>query len=199
MAEPDEPLIASLAEFAAIPGVPSEVTLRKLIKDHADFPAKPGKNGVAYEIDVERGIAWLKAREATELAAKRAHAEQVRQFGLELLGDGAAAEIGQAGLSAAERKQLLEEEFYAIKVAEKRGDLIRKADVEAAIADVLATDARRRATFMARLGKRVDLTREQIAAGEALMDADRKAYAAALERLTDTTDADAAHGAVTAV
>ena len=85
-----EPLIASLAEFAAIPGVPSEVTLRRLIKDNPDFPAKPGTNGVAYEIDVEAGCAWLKDREARRVQAERDHAEQVRQLGLELLGEGAA-------------------------------------------------------------------------------------------------------------
>jgi len=192
-------ITASLAEFAAIPGVPSQVTLRQLIKDNTDFPAKPGTNGVAYEIDVAPAIAWLKARDEKRIAAEREHADLVRQFGLELLGEGAASDVEQAGLSAAERKALLEEEFYAIKVAEKRGDLIRKADIESAIADVLVTDARRRATFMARLGKRVDLTREQIAAGDALMDADRKAFATALEILTEQDDVDAATGAAAAV
>lgn len=192
-------LIASLAEFAAIPGVPSQVTLRQLIKDNPDFPAKPGTNGVAYEIDVEQGIAWLKGRDEKRVAAERAHAEAVRQLGLELLGDGAAANVAQPGASAAERKQFYEEEYLAIKVAEKRGDLIRKAEIEAAISDVLVRDAQRRATFMARLGKRVDLTREVIASGETLMDADRRAFASALERLTETTDADAATGSDTAI
>lgn len=194
-----ERLIATLAEFAAIPGVPSEVTLRRLIKDNPDFPAKPGTNGVAYEIEVAEGVAWLKARDERRITAEREHADAVRQLGLELLGGDAAADVDQAGLSASDRKVLLEEELYAIKVAEKRGDLIRKADIEAAIADVLVRDAQRRATFMARLGKRVDLSREIIAAGEALMDADRRAYATALERLMDSPDADAATGADTAL
>lgn len=194
-----ERLIATLAEFAAIPGVPSQVTLRQLIKDNPEFPAKPGTNGVAYEIDVEDGIAWLKARDEKRIAAEREHAEAVRQLGMELLGDGAAANVSQPGASAAERKQFYEEEYLAIKVAEKRGELIRKAEIEAAISDVLVRDAQRRATFMARLGKRVDLTREVIAAGEALMDADRRAFASALERLTETSDADAATGADPAV
>lgn len=184
-----EPLIASLGEFAAIPGVPSEPTLRKLIREHPDFPATPGTNGQAYEIDVAAGIAWLKAREARRIEAERAHAEKVRQLGLELLGEGAAADVSQAGLSAEERRKLLEEEFYAIKVAEKRRELIRKADVEAAIADVLATDAQRRSDFMARLAKRVALTRDQIAAAEELLEHDRRQFAAALKGVTEVADA----------
>jgi hypothetical protein len=192
-------LTASLAEFAAIPGVPSEVTLRKLIKENADFPAVPGTNGVAYLIDVAEAVAWLKERDAKRIAADREHAEQVRQLGLELLGADAAADVGQAGLSIDERKKLLEEEFYAIKVAEKRGDLIRKADIEAAIADVIVADARNRANFMARLAKRVTLGREQIAAGQELMDHDRRQFAAALERLAEKKDADAASGGAAAV
>lgn len=194
-----EPLIASLAEFAAIPGVPSEVTLRRLIKDSPDFPAKPGTNGVAYEIDVEAGIAWLKDREARRVQSERDHADKVRQLGLELLGEGAAADVSQAGLSIDERKKLLEEEFYSIKVKERRGELIRKADVEAAIANVIATDKRLRENFMARLAKRVTLTRDQIAAGQGLIESDLRKFAAALENVTETSDADAATGDAAAV
>lgn len=194
-----EGLTATLGEFAAIQGVPSEPTLRRLIKENPDFPAVPGTNGVAYLIDVAGAVAWLKERDAKRVAAERAHAEQVRQLGLELLGEDAAADVGQAGLSIDERKKLLEEEFYAIKVAEKRGELIRKADVEAAIADVIVADARNRANFMARLAKRVTLGREQIAAGQELMDHDRRQFAAALERLTEKKDADAASGGAAAV
>jgi hypothetical protein len=194
-----ETLIASLAEFAAIPGVPSEVTLRRLIKENPDFPAVPGTNGVAYEIDVRAGIEWLKAREARRIAAEREHAEQVRQLALELLGEDAAADVSQAGLSIDERKKLLEEEFYAIKIAEKRGELIRKADIEAAISDVLVADARRRASFMTRLAKRVSLSREQLAAAEELMEFDRRQFAAALKGLIQNNDADAADGGAPAV
>lgn len=194
-----EVLIASLGEFAAIPGVPSEPTLRRLIKDHPDFPAVPGTNGQAYEIDVAAAIAWLKEREARRIQVERDHAERVRQLGLALLGEGAAADVSQAGLSIDERKKLLEEEFYAIKVAEKRGELIRKADIEAAIADVLAIDAQRRSDFMVRLAKRVRLTRDQIAAAEELLEYDRRQFAAALKGVTETRHADAAGGGAAAV
>lgn len=194
-----EALIASLGEFAAIPGVPSEPTLRRLIKENPDFPANPGTNGQAYEIDVAAGVAWLKAREAKRVQSERDHAERVRQLGLELLGEGAAADVSQVGLSADERRKLLEEEFYAIKVAEKRGELIRKIEIEAAISDVLVADAQRRASFMTRLAKRVNLTREQLAAAEELIDYDRRQFAAALKGLTENDDADAAGGGAAAV
>ena len=178
-------LTLTLEEFAKLDGVPGRDTLRRIIKDNPDFPAKPGSNGVAYEIDVEAGIAWLKEREARRVQAEREHAEKVRQLGLELLGEGAAADVERAGLSSDERRKLLEEEFYAIKVAEKRGELIRKSSIESAIADVLVTDARRRTTFMARLAKRVTLQRDAIAAGEALMDTDRRAFADQLSGLVE--------------
>lgn len=194
-----EALIASLGEFAAIPGVPSEPTLRRLIKDNPDFPANPGTNGQAYEIDVAAGIAWLKERDAKRVQSEREHAERVRQLGLDLLGDSAATDVSQVGMSADERRKLLEEELYAIKVAEKRGKLIRKADIEAAISDVLVADAQRRASFMTRLAKRVSLTREQLAAAEELIDYDRRQFAAALKGLTENDDADAAGGDAAAV
>lgn len=190
-------VIASLEEFCAIPGVPSFPTVRKLIQNNPDFPAKAGTNGKAYQIDVAKGIAWLQAQEESRVEEQRRHAEEVKQFGLELLGDGAATDLQQVGLTADERKKLLEEEFFAIKVREKRGELIRRAEIEAAASDVIVTDARRRSTFMSRLAKRVELTREQIAAGEALMDMDRKAFASDIERLAETDHVDAASGAVT--
>lgn len=191
--------MASLGEFCSIPGVPSEPTMRGLIRDNPDFPAKVGTNGKSYEIDVRAAIAWLQEREAKRVEAQRAHAEQVVQLGLELLGEGAAADVSQVGLSAEERRKLLEEELYAIKVAERRGELIRKADVEAAIIDVLATDARKRGEFMARLAKRVRLSREVIVAGELLMELDRKQFAAALKAITEMGDADAAGGGAAAI
>lgn len=190
-------VIASLEEFCAIPGVPSQPTVKRFIQSNPDFPAKPGTNGKAYQIDVAKGIAWLQAQEDARVEEQRRHAEEVKQFGLELLGEGAAADLQQPGLSAQERKVLIEEELIAIKVAERRRELIRKAEIEQAASDVIVTDARRRATFMSRLGKRVELTREIIAAGEALMDMDRKAFAAEIERLAETDNADAATGADT--
>lgn len=173
----------TLEEFAKLDGIPGRDTLRRLIKENEDFPAKTGSNGVAYEIDLAAGIEWFRAREARREAELAERAEAARQLALDMLGEAAATDIDR-GKSSSERKKLLEEEFYAIKVGEKRRELIRKDSIEAAIADVIAKDVRARSTFMARLGKRVELTRDQIAAGEAMIAADSRAFADALERLT---------------
>jgi hypothetical protein len=175
-------LTLTLEEFAALDGVPGRDTLRRMIKENPDFPAKPGSNGVAYEIDVERAIEWLRGRDQRRRTEQEEREAAARQLALDMLGTDAAADLDR-GQTVGERKALLEEEFYAIKVAEKRGDLIRKDSIEAAIADVIVTDARRRGTFVSRLSKRVTLTREQIAAAEAMIDLDRAAFANELQAL----------------
>lgn len=194
-----DPLIVTLAEFCAQPGLPSEPVMRKLIRENPDFPATIGANGVPYGIDLAAGIAWIKERDAKRIEAQRQRAEEVRQQALDLLGEDAATNLGQEGLSIDERRKLLEEEFFRLKVAEKRGELIRKADIETAIVDVLATDAKRRREFMVRLAKLVNLSREQIAAAEELIEHDCRQFAAALKGLTETEDADAAGGGAAAV
>lgn len=178
----DEKMTVTLEEFCALDGTPARDTLRRLIKDNPDFPAKPGTNGVAYEIDTAAAIEWLKGRKERAEAEQRERAARVKQFALDLLGEEAASDL-DGPLSTAERQALLQEEFLRIKVAEKRGELISKASIEAAAAQVLTVDARRRETFIARLAKRVELTREQIAEGEALMDSDRREFVAELQDL----------------
>ena len=183
--------------------MPSEATLRKLIRDEPGFVERAvvsiGKNGVAYEIDVEAAVTWLQGHEEEKRAAARARSEEVRQFALELLGPGSSAENGESGLSAAERRALLEEEIVAIKLAEKRGELVRKDSVEAALSTVIVKDAQRRSSFSARLAKRIDLPRDIAAAIDALQDHDRRQFAGELEKLSETAHADAAPGAGPAV
>jgi len=188
----NERVIGSLGDLAAVPGVPTEPTLRKLIRENADFPiVSIGKNGVAYEIDVEAAISWLKAHEEKRREAEAAQRNRVHQFALELLGDDAASNGEAAGLSASERKALLEEELVAIKVQERRGQLIRKASVEEAVASILLFDNRLRDTFSARLAKRIELPRDVIAAIDTMMDQDRRTLAAEMEKLGGIADVDA--------
>ncbi len=177
-----ERLTMTLEEFAAIEGIPGRDVLRRIIRDNPDFPATPGTNGVAYQIDVAAAVEWLKARDERRRADEEGRAAAARQLALDMLGSDAVADINQSA-SPSERKALLEEEFYAIKVAEKRGELIRKASVEAAIADVLAIDAKRRIEFVSRLSKVISLTREQITEAERLSEMDRQQLAAALQSL----------------
>lgn len=179
----DRPTL-TLEEFAALDGIPGRDTLRRIIRDNPDFPATPGSNGVAYRIDVERAIEWLRSRDERRRIEEEERAASARQLALEMLGPDAAVDIDR-GHSPSERKALLEEEFYAIKVAEKRGELIRKESIEAAIANVLALDAKRRREFVPRLAMRINLNREQIAEAQALVEHDMQEFAAALQNLSE--------------
>lgn len=152
----------SLGELAAMAGMPSEPTLRKMIAEHADFPVLArGTNGVAYEFDAELACAFVKSLREREEEKARARAAEVRQFNLEYLGADAVVDQSSVGLSASERKALLEEELIAMKVAERRGELVRKSTVDAAIAAVFDLLSQRRRSLSARLAKRTDLTRQQ--------------------------------------
>jgi len=171
----------NLADLAAT-GLASEPTLRKWIQAQPDQPwiIKRGSNGDAYEIDIAGAIEAWKAEEQRKTDEARQRADSLRQLGLDLgLGDN--ADAGMVGLSIAERKALLEEEFVAIKLAEKRGELIKFAEVEAAVGDILTKFRQRGATFAARLAKRVDLTRDQITAIERLALADQAELADLME------------------
>lgn len=179
-------LTMTLEEFAALDGVPGRDVLRRIIKDNADFPATPGTNGVAYQIDVAAAIEWLRTRDERRRAEEEERSAAARQLALDMLGTDAASSVDR-GTTASERKAILEEEFYAIKVAEKRGELIRKSSVESAIADVLATDAQQRRTFVARLAKHISLTREQLHEAELMMEQDRRQFAAALNSLAESS------------
>lgn len=195
-----EPVLVQLGELAAVPGMPSEATLRKLVRENDDFPVvSRGKNGVAYEIDLERAVQWIRDNEEKKLQAQRERQDEVRQFAMDFLGPDAASDQGQSGLSAAERKQLLEEELVAIKLAERKGELIRKASIESALATVLIKDAQRRSSFSQRLAKRIDLPRDVIAAIDAMQEFDRESFARELEQISEIDDADAATGPNTAV
>lgn len=183
-------MIGSLQDLVSLPGMPSEPTIRKLIDKHADFPIlKRGKNGDAYEFDLgaaAKFIVGLREKEETEA---RARAEEVRQFGLDLLGpDAVALDAAQVGLSPAERKALLEEELAAIKLRQIRGELVKKASVEAALAEFLVWLAQRQASFSARLAKRADVPREVLLAVDRLMEADRAEIAARMEQMQDAGD-----------
>lgn len=196
----DGPVLGTLGDLAAVPGMPSEPTLRKIIRENPDFPVvSVGSNGVAYEIDVEQAVLWLRKRQEDDREAARARSAQVAQFALDLLGRDAAAAPGEAGLSPVERKQLLEEELVAIKVEERRGQLIRKDSVEEALGSVVVMDRELRKSFAARLSKRIELTRDLIAAIDALNEKDQRDLAARMEKITEIHHADATPGADTPV
>jgi hypothetical protein len=170
----------NLADLAAT-GLASEPTLRKWISAQPDqrWIIKRGSNGDAYEIDIPLAIAAWRAEEDRKTDEARKRALDLKQLGLDLgLGEVAA---GSEGFSIAERKALLEEELVAIKLSEKRGELVRRIEVEATLADVLTRFQQRGATFSARLAKRIDLTRAQLTAIDRMMEADQAELADMLE------------------
>lgn len=171
-------MLGNLADLVAT-GLASEPTLRKWLKDQRDseWLKKRGSNGDAYEIDIPGAIAAWKAKENDKAEAERQKSEMLGQMAMDL---GLSLPTGPA-LSIADRKALIDEEVAAMKLGQLRRELVSAAEVEAAIGDVLARYAQRASTFAARLAKKIDLSREQIAAIETLRAADQTWFAGQLE------------------
>lgn len=157
-------MVVTLGQLASIPGMPSEPTLRKVIEENPDFPLlSRGRNGVAYEMDLAAAIGFIKGLDAKRDDERRARADEVKQFGLALLGEDAASDLDRAGMSAAERKALLEGELFAIRLGKERGEFVRKASMEVAVSAVFQMLNAKMRTLSGRLSKRMDLSRDQIA------------------------------------
>ena len=185
MADPQ--VIGTLGDLAAVPGLPSEPTLRKLIRENPDFPiVSTGTNGHAYEIDIAEAIAWLKSHEEKRREAERERSMAVQQFALDLLGADAAANVAQPGLSPADRKALYEEEVAAIKLGAMRGEFVRKASVELAFTAVFDLLSQQYRGLSARLSKRTDLTRRQQTLIDEMVEQDLHQLATKFEEMGQT-------------
>lgn len=171
-------MLGNLADLAAT-GLASEPTLRKWLKEQpdCDWLKKRGSNGDAYEIDIPGAIAAWKAKEGDKAEVERQKSEALGQLALEL---GLVAPAGPT-LSIADRKALVDEEISAMKLAHLRKELVPVLSVDGAVGDILARYAQRAATFSARLAKKIDLTREQLVAIEALRAADQNWFADQME------------------
>lgn len=175
-----------------MPGMPSEPTLRKLMAERPDFPIiARGSNGVAYEIELEDAFAFVRGLEDEKRKLVDARNAEIRQLGFELLGDDAAsAATAPSMLSSADRKQILEEELAAIRVGERRRELVRKGPVIAATGDLVLFIADRMKSLPDRLGKRTHVSREVLAALDRLIEQDRRDIAARMERAVDAFSGD---------
>jgi hypothetical protein len=173
-------MLGNLADLAAT-GLASEPTLRKWLQAQPAqaWIIKRGSNGDAYEIDIPGAIAAWRAEEERKTEEARQRAGDLRQLGLDL-GLRAVAE-GPVGFSLAERKQLIEEEILANKLAKDRRELVPLAVVVATLSDVLMRFQQRGATFASRLAKKVDLTRDQLNAIDRQIHADQLEMATAME------------------
>jgi hypothetical protein len=179
-------VIGSLSELASLAGMPSEPTLRKMISTDADFPGivKFGKNGDAYEIDLD-----IAARYVQSLDQARRDAARTRRDELDLFADsiGLSIAASEPGLTVADRKALLEEEIVALKLGRLRGELTDKASVEAAIGQLLVWFQQVGATFSARLAKRADVSRELQIEIDTLVAADQAALTQRMKELAEKT------------
>jgi hypothetical protein len=175
-------MLGNLGDLAAM-GIASEPTLTAWIKAEPDHPwiLKRGSKGVEYEIDLEGAVRAWRGQEEVKTQAARAKAELLKQFGLDL-GLSASGE-SDVGISIAERKLLLEEEYAAIKLGEKRGDLIRKSDVQTAVADALSANRSNWEGFSAELAMKLDLDRAQIVIVEAMVATRLHSFADKVEQL----------------
>lgn len=182
-------MVVTLGQLASVPGMPSEPTLRKLIEDNPDFPLlSRGRNGVAYEMDLAAAIGFIKGLDAKREDERRAKADEVKQYGLALLGADAASDLEQASMSAAERKALLESELFAIRLGKERGEFVRKASVEAAMSAVFQMLNVKMRSLSARLSKRMDLSRDQIAVIDAMVARDLIELAEKFEEMGQSGD-----------
>lgn len=190
-------MIGTLGELAAMPGMPSEPTLRKLIDAHKDFPVvSRGKNGVGYEIDLTVAAQWIIALRQREADEARARSDEIRQLGLDLLGPDAVAPPAE-GLTASERKALIEEEFAATKLAVLRGDLVRRGEVEVAIGSFVNLVAEQSETLPQRLVRRCGaIPRETLAALEEILRADRSVVADRMADIVMSEESDLVDAAV---
>lgn len=78
-------MIGSLTDLARRPGMPSDVTLRKLIARHPDFPIiRHGDHGRKYRIDIEAAEKFVKGLgEKREMEAAHRQA-MIREYGLKI-------------------------------------------------------------------------------------------------------------------
>lgn len=166
-------MLASLSQLAAMPGMPSEPTLRKLIEENPDFPVvNRGKNGQAYEIDAAAALKWLADRREREEAERRVHQENLNQMALDFMGADAASIKGNEGLTPRQIAEALDAEVQAIKLSMLRGELVRKAEIEAALGSFVIAIRQTFRTLGQRLSKRVEMGREVLIALDDLVDSD---------------------------
>lgn len=183
-------MIGNLSELAAMPGMPSEPTIKKLIDENPETEDSPGfpiitrgDRGVAWEIDLVAAATFIRdlQRKAEEKA--RARAAEVNQLGLDLLGaDAASLRTNRVELTSADRRALMEEELVAIRLAEKRGELIRKDEAERALSTLAVAFTDRLSSLVARAAKRMDLPRELQVQLQRVIDGDRAWIADQLDR-----------------
>lgn len=155
-----------------------------MIGSDPDFPGivKFGKNGDAYEIDLDVAARYIQSLDQAKRDAARSRREELDLFAADM---GLSVATTEPGLTIADRKALLEEEIVAIKLSRLRGEMVDKASVEAAIGQVLVWFQQTGASFSARLAKRADVSRELQIEIDTLMAADQTALSNRMKELAE--------------
>lgn len=181
-------MIGNLGDLAALPSMPSEPTLTSWIKGEPDqfWILRRGSKGVEYEIDLEGAVEAWRGQEAAKTQAARDKADQLRQFGLDLGLNG--CEDSRTGISLQDRNLLLEEEITVIKLSKLRGELISKAEVQAAATEVINENRALWESLGAELALKLDLDREQIAVVETIVATRLHRHADKMEKLGEPHD-----------
>jgi hypothetical protein len=174
----------NLADLAKL-GLASEPPLADWLKS---LPAetewifkRATAKGDPWDIDLAAAVVAWNARQDEKTQAARDRADLINQLALDL-GLNPRPET-HSDVSINERKALLEEEVLAIKLAEKRGELIRKRDVEAAAADAMSKHRSSFESLAAELAMKLDLDRDQIAIVEKSVSIRLHAFADDMENL----------------
>lgn len=166
------PLIGSLGDLAAMAGMPSEPTIKRMIDADPEFPVlSRGTNGRAWEFDLQAAWQYIRDCQARDEAAARAHREAVAQLGFDLLGQGALVEdVEVLTLSPQEQNAALNAEYLRTKMAEKRRTLVPVREIAAGLSEDLVFISDFGRAFSGRCAKRATFSREQMNVIDQVMD-----------------------------
>jgi hypothetical protein len=180
----DETILLSLTDLAALPSMPSQTTLRQIIRDNPDFPVVSwGKHGIAHEIDLALAVEWFARRSERLQEQERAASDKLGQFALELLGPDSAAAFSRPGLSLVDRRYLAEAELLQLKVCEQRSKYVTRESVAEACTAVLEIVTAQAAGAVDRLAEFMDVTPAMRATVDSIIAKDLAALAHELEKL----------------
>lgn len=131
-----EDAVLNKKQLAEALGEVSVNTIDKWLVQGLPYEAK-GTNGQAYEFKLSRCYAWKKGREAEQQEASEKAARAVHQMRMALLGGDTGS--SEMALSPKQRKELYEAEHAYNKLAQSRGELIKREEVFSLLTSVFAS------------------------------------------------------------
>jgi phage terminase Nu1 subunit (DNA packaging protein) len=178
-------LIGSLGELAAMDGMPSEPTIRKMIDADPEFPVlSRGTHGRAWEFNLAEAWRYVRAVQEREEEEARARRHEINQLTLSLLGDDALGVAPAAlMLSPSEQSAALQAELLRIKLAKERGELVRADEMDAALSEIMVWLAEAMNAMAAKCAKRLTFSREQLGVIDAVTGQTQIELADRMERV----------------